>query len=101
MDIFKIFVELTFYLAEGNMQPKEYNVSYRATFTIRGNNYTGEIEFVEKFRITQGDAHIKANIIFPFRNIIYQNVSIGDKFTFCEGSKTLGEGIILKIYDPT
>ncbi len=100
MDIFKIFVELTFYLA-GVEPPEEYTVRYRTTFIIRGNKYAGEIEFIDKLKVTQGEVLIKAYIIFHFKELIEHSVSVGDKFTFGEESKTLGEGIVLKICDPT
>ena len=98
MDTFKILVELTFYPKEVIGKDRKYSNKYCPAFKIRKDMYnSGQIEFVDRIEAHSGEANVEAYIIFPYKHLLERYIYVGKNFTFGEGLKKLGEGVVLKI----
>ena len=98
MNGLRILAELTFYPKEVLGTSRKFINKYRPAFKIREDMYnSGQIEFLDKFEVYSGETHVKAYITFPYKQLLIKHIYVGKIFTFCEGHKPLGEGVILGI----
>lgn len=97
MDKFRILVELTFYPKEIIGRDRKYLKNYRPAFKIREDMFSsGQINFIDRDEVSSGESHVKAYVIFPYMQLLTEYLHVGKNFTFGEGSKILGEGVVLE-----
>ncbi|HOL29568.1 MAG TPA: hypothetical protein P5157_02370 [Paludibacteraceae bacterium] len=98
MQLLRILADLTFYSSNIIGKDRTYFNGYRPAFKIREDMFnSGQIEFIGQDKTISGSKNIKAYIIFSHGDLLLDFITIGQRFTFGEGSETLGEGIVLNI----
>jgi translation elongation factor EF-Tu-like GTPase len=98
MDTLKILATLTFYPEKVIGKKRIFYNKYRPAFKIREDMFnSGEIVFIDKIEVITGDTNVDAIITFLHGNLLTEFIYKGKKFTFAEGSKFFGEGIVLEI----
>jgi len=97
MEKFKILVELTFYPKEIIGRDRKYSNNYRPAFKIREDMFnSGQINFIDRMEVSSGESHVRAFVVFPYKQLLINSIHKGKIFTFGEGTKVLGEGIVIK-----
>ena len=98
MQQLKILAELTFYPSNIIGKDRTYINGYRPAFKIIDDMFnSGQIEFINQEKAFSGDENVKVYIVFSHGNLLFNIIGEGQSFTFGEGFKLLGEGIVLSI----
>ena len=100
MQSLKIIANLFFYATTIMNENRIYYNGYCPAFKIRDDMFnSGLIEFINITKVNAGDRNIKAYITFLNKSLLSNYIKEGLHFTFGEGDKILGEGIVLKVCD--
>jgi translation elongation factor EF-Tu-like GTPase len=98
MQLLKILADISFYPSNIIGKDRTYINGYRPAFKIREDMFnSGQIEFVNQDKAFSGDKNLKAYIVFSHGDLLLDFIKEGQNFTFGEGSKMLGEGVILSV----
>ena len=97
MEKIRILVELTFYPKEIIGRDRKYFNNYRPAFKIRDDMFnSGQINFIDRMEVSSGERHVRAYVVFPYMKLLINSIHNGKIFTFGEGTKVLGEGIVIE-----